>query len=134
MPFSEACSAKAWITASHRSGSMVGCHHEEGNQPTKPDQDKDSEAEKWRKKKWLRETNMRQIFLLASIKMRKKRDIFEYIFEFCLFPLRKGQNPNVLFFVGLDFYDWFALYECCGLSASFLLHSSSHRPLASVTA
>ncbi|KAI9544136.1 hypothetical protein NQZ68_005186 [Dissostichus eleginoides] len=43
MPFRETCTSKEWIIASRRSAwaPMVGCHHEGGNQPTKPHQDKD---------------------------------------------------------------------------------------------
>lgn len=105
---------------------MVGLHHEGA---TKPDRDKDTEEWRCKKRyKWLRETKTRGLSsLMSSKKMllkrkakKKKKEGIAYFYFVHFFKERPKSKCTVL--AWLAFCDWFALYECFGLSPSFLLH------------
>lgn len=77
------------------------------NWPTKPDHDKDGETDEWRTKQ-VAERNKHGAYFPAGIqKAVKKRDCIVYFF--------KSQ-------IQMSLLCWFALFECCGLSPSLLLH------------
>lgn len=101
---------------------MVGLHHEGA---TKPDQDKDTEE--WRCKKiQVTERNKNKGPFLPDViqkdvaKMKKKEKGIAYFYFVHFLKERAKSKCTVLGW--LAFCDWFALYECFGLSPSFLLH------------